>query len=80
VGQVYWAALLIRGVPGNQFPFSDDTDNPLGRSWFDVGPTQGGPFDVMDTSNARVFGATDHPVVPGNVQAAGNLILRVNAS
>jgi hypothetical protein len=80
VGQVYWAALLMRGVPGNQFPFNEDLDNPLGRSWFDVGPTQGGAYNVNNTSNARVFGATDHPVVPGGVQAPGNLMLRVNAT
>jgi hypothetical protein len=80
VGQVYWAALLMRGVPGDQFPFNEDLDNPLGRSWFDVGPTQGGAYNVNNTSNARVFGATDHPVVPGGVQGAGNLILRVNAT
>jgi hypothetical protein len=80
VGQVYWAALLMRGVPGNQFPFNEDRDKPLGRSWFDVGPTQGGAYDVNNTSNARVFGATDHPVVPGGVQDPGNLMLRVNAT
>jgi hypothetical protein len=80
VGQVYWAALLMRGVPGNQFPFNEDRDNPLGRSWFDVGPTQGGAYNVNNTTNARVFGATDHPVVPGGVQDPGNLMLRVNAT
>jgi hypothetical protein len=80
VGQVYWAALLMRGVPGDQFPFNEDLDNPLGRSWFDVGPTQGGAYNVNNTSNARVFGATDHPVVPGGVQLPGNLMLRVNAT
>jgi hypothetical protein len=80
MGQVFWAALLMRGVPGNQFPFNEDLDNPLGRSWFDVGPTQGGAYNVNNTSNARVFGATDHPVVPGGVQPPGNLMLRVNAT
>jgi hypothetical protein len=80
VGQVYWAALLMRGVPGDQFPFNEDRDNPLGRSWFDVGPTQGGAYNVNNTSNARVFGATNHPVVPGGVQDPGNLMLRVNVT
>jgi hypothetical protein len=80
VGQVYWAALLMRGVPGTEFPFNIDVDNPLGRSWFDVGPSQGAPYNVNNTSNARVLGATDHPVVPGFVQAAGNLMVRVNAT
>src|SRR5262249_45493614 len=80
VVQVYWAALLMRGVPGDQFPFNEDRDNPLGRSWFDVGPTQGGAYNVNNTNNARVFGATNHPVVPGGVQDPGNLMLRVNAT
>src|SRR5262249_60404849 len=70
----------MRGVPGNQFPFNEDLDNPLGRSWFDVGPTQGGAYNVNNTTNARVFGATNHPVVPGGVQDPGNLMLRVNAT
>jgi hypothetical protein len=75
-GQVYWAALLLRGVPGNQFPFQEDRDNVLGRSWFDVGPTQGGAYNVDNTGNATVLGGT-HPVVGSGVQDAGNLILRV---
>src|SRR5262249_55970560 len=37
-------------------------------------------YNVNNTSNARVFGATDHPVVPGGVQDPGNLMLRVNAT
>jgi hypothetical protein len=80
VGQVYWAALLMRGVTGNQFPWNEDRDSPLGRSFFDVGPTQGGAYNVNNTANARVLGATNHPVVPGLVQDAGNLMLRVNAT
>jgi hypothetical protein len=77
VGQVYWAAVLLRGVPATQFPFSTDSDAPRGRSWFDVGPTQGGVYNLDDTSRATVLGGT-HPVVGGGVQAAGNLMLRVN--
>jgi hypothetical protein len=75
--QVYWAALLLRGVPSNQFPFANDKDAPAGRSWFDVGPTQGGSYNVNNTSRATVLGGT-HPVVGAGVQSAGNLILRVN--
>jgi hypothetical protein len=80
VGQVYWAALLMRGVSGDQFPWNEDRDSPLGRSFFDVGPTQGGAYNVNNTNNAKVLGATNHPVVPGLVQDAGNLMLRVNAT
>jgi hypothetical protein len=79
-GQVYWAALLLRNLSGFEFPFNVDTDNPLGRSFFDVGPSQGAPYNVNNTTNARVLGATDHPVVPGGVQAPGNLMLRVTAT
>jgi hypothetical protein len=79
LGQVYWAAILMRGVPSNQFPFYDDTDAPKGRSWFDVGPTKGGAYNVDDTTRATVFGGT-HPVVGSNVQNAGNLLLRVNST
>jgi hypothetical protein len=75
--QVYWVALLLRGVPSNQFPFANDKDAPAGRSWFDVGPTQGGAYNVNDTSRATVLGGT-HPVVGAGVQSAGNLILHVN--
>jgi hypothetical protein len=85
VDQVFWAALLLRGVPANQFPFSNDLDNPLGRSWFDVGPAQGAPYNVDNTNNARVFGAMNHPVVPCPpgvfcIQDPGNLLLRVEAT
>jgi hypothetical protein len=76
LGQVYWAAVLMRGVPSTQFPFQNDKDAPKGRSWFDVGPTKGGAYNVNDTSRATVLGGS-HPVV-GLAQSAGNLILRVN--
>jgi hypothetical protein len=78
-GQVYWAALLMRNLSGFEFPFNVDVDNPLGRSFFDVGPTQGGAYNVNNTGNATVLGG-NHPVVGGGVQAAGNLMLRVNAT
>jgi subtilisin family serine protease len=77
VGQVYWAAVLLRNVPGGQFPFWNDTNAPKGRSWFDVGPTQSGAYNVDDTTRATVFGGS-HPVLGGVAQQAGNLMLRVN--
>jgi hypothetical protein len=82
VGQVFYAALLIKNVTGTMFPFSEDNNN-LGRSFFDVGPTQGAAYNLNNTGNLRVFGATDHPVVPatmGLIQDPGTLILRVNAT
>jgi hypothetical protein len=78
-GDIFFAAVLIRGVAGNVFPFANDTDNPLGQSFFDVGPNQGDPYDLDNTSNAVVLGAT-HSVVGDGVQSPGNLILRVNAT
>jgi len=86
VGQVFYAALLIRGVTGNMFPFVEDTDAsdpsgpplPLGRSFFDVGPTIGGSYNLNNTSNLTVLGGTN-PVVGSGIQSAGNLVLRVNS-
>jgi hypothetical protein len=77
LGQVYWAAVLLRGVPASQFPFSGDADAPKGRSWFDVGPAQGGAYNLDDTHTATVLGGT-HPLLGGGIQSAGNLMLRVN--
>lgn len=85
VGQVFYAALLIRGVPGTLFPYVDDhftggtsTSPPfLMRSFFDVGPTQGAAYNLDNTANATLLGGP-HPVVGGGVQSAANLALRVN--
>jgi hypothetical protein len=79
VGDVFYAALLMRGVPGNKFPWGNDKDNPLGQSFFDVGPSQGAPYDLDMTDNATVLGG-HHPVLGDGVQSAGNLMLRVNAT
>src|SRR5262249_40187221 len=67
VGQIFWAALLIRGVPGTLFPYSSDFGltggpAPLGHSFFDVGATQGAPYNLDVNTNATVLGAS-HPVV-----------------
>jgi hypothetical protein len=83
VGQIFYAALLSRAVPGTLFPYSSDAQSagpptPLGRSFFDVGPAQGAAYDLDVTTRATVLGGT-HPIV-GVAQSAGNLALRVNAS
>jgi hypothetical protein len=83
VGQIFYAALLIRSVPGTLFPYSSDAQSPgpptpLGRSFFDVGPTQGAAYNLDVTTNATVLGGT-HPVV-SVAQSPGNLALRVDAS
>lgn len=79
VGSVFYAALLIRGVTGDKFPFFNDTAVPQGHSFFDVGPTQGAPYDLDVTVNATVNGGI-HPVVDSGVQSPGNTFLRVNAT
>jgi hypothetical protein len=84
VGQIFYAALLMPGVPGTLFPFSSDATTPgppppLNRSFFDVGPTQGAAYNLDMTQNATVLGGT-HPVVGAGVQSPGNLALRVDAS
>lgn len=77
-GDVFYAALLVRGVLPTAFPFYNNTVAPAGQSFFDVGPNQGDPYDLDVTTNVTVFGGT-HPVVGPLVQSPGNLILRVNA-
>ena len=81
VGDVFYAALLIRNVgPGDVvFPFYNQGVGPLGNSYFDVGPAMSADYDLDQTGNATVLGAT-HPVVGPGVQSAGNLFLRVNAT
>ena len=85
VGQVFYAAMLMRGVPGNLFPYTDDhftvgaSPPIMNRSFFDVGPTQSAPYNLDSTSNATVLGGA-HPVVGAGVQSASNLVLRVNGS
>jgi hypothetical protein len=92
VGDFFYAAVLIPGVPSNKFPFANDTagaglmTQPLGRSFFDVGLTFGGPYDInqlpANSANITVFGGV-HPVMmgaPGDVQSPGNLALWVKAT
>ena len=84
-GQIFYAAILIRGVSGSTFPFVDDLFTPGPsptnqlRSFFDVGPTIGGAYNLDNTANATRLGQ-NHPVLGGPAQSAANLVLRVNAS
>lgn len=80
-GQIFYAALLLPNVQGGLFPFYEDTGSitPSGRSFFDVGPTVSGTYDLLNTANATVLGGT-HPLLGPGEQYAGNLSLRVNAS
>jgi hypothetical protein len=92
-GQVFYAAVLIPGVPATKFPLQNDTvgsgntlgmllgTQPLGRSFFDVGLTISGPYDINQlpahSANITVFGGV-HPVLggsPGDIQSPGNLAL-----
>jgi len=93
VGDIFYAAVLIPGVPGyipgvsnGRFPFYADDPaylpmpKALGRSFFDVGLTLSGPYDVnQGSANITVLGGT-HPVVGAGVQDRGNLALWVHAN
>lgn len=73
VGQVFYAGLLLPNL--TSLPFTTwSFSTPLGRSFFDVGPTLGAPYNLDNTANLTVLGGT-HPVVGANVQNAGNLLL-----
>jgi hypothetical protein len=86
VGDVMYVAVMIPQVPADHFPFLLDIGTgsglggllqtqPLQRSFFDVGLTYGGAWDVNQGSdNITVLGGT-HPVVGPGVQDAGNLAL-----
>lgn len=85
VGQIFYAAILIRGVNGSTFPFVGDLFTPGPsptnqlRSFFDVGPTQGGAYNLDNTANATRLGL-NHPVLGGAAQSQENLVLRVNGT
>ncbi|HLJ96909.1 MAG TPA: hypothetical protein VKU02_27340 [Gemmataceae bacterium] len=102
-GNIFYAAVMIPGVAPNIYPWIEDigagqgsglgdalNTNPLGRSFFDVGP---GPFDSVNgagsfnvnnqnPANITVFGGV-HPLMgnaPGDVQSPGNLALWVKGT
>jgi hypothetical protein len=79
VGDVFYASVLLPQVDGAHFPFYNDHNRVLNHSFFDVGPTQGAPYDLDMTQNATVNGGT-HPVVHAGVQSSGTTHLRVNAT
>jgi hypothetical protein len=79
VDDIFYAAILIRQVDGAHFPFFNDGTIPLGYSFFDVGPVQGGDYDLDQTGNATVNGGT-HPVVHSGVQSPGTTLIRANAT
>jgi hypothetical protein len=91
VGDIMYVAVLIPGVPGSKFPFQLDIGvgsgfggllmtQFLGRSFFDVGMTPSGAWDVNQGSgNITPMGGT-HPVVGPGIQDAGNLALWAQAA
>ncbi len=86
VGDIMYVAVMIPQVPPDHFPFELDIGNgsglggllqtqPLLRSFFDVGLTFSGAWDVNQGSgNITVMGGT-HPVVGPGIQDPGNLAL-----
>jgi hypothetical protein len=79
VGDVFYAALLIRNVTGDVFPFFNDLAVPHGHSFFDVGYYQGGPYD-LDVQHFSIKRNGEIHQVVGFAQDPGNTVLRVNAT
>ncbi len=89
-GQVFYASLLIRNVPGDVLPFYELADvfgflppgDVEGQSFFDVGPTPGAPYDLDNTQNATVLGGLDPSQVGAffSPMSPGVLTLNVNAT
>jgi len=86
VGDVFYAAILIRNVPANLFPFNlQTTGTILGQSFWDVGPGTGpprmqtGPYVLTNTSGATVNGAL-RATFSFPAQDPGNTHLRVNGT
>jgi hypothetical protein len=79
-GDIFYAAVLIRGVPPDKYPFLLDGDALRGQSFFDVG-LNGGPYDINQlpahSANITPLGGT-HPVVGSGIQSAGTLTLWAN--
>jgi hypothetical protein len=91
VGDIVYVAVMIPGVPPTKFPFYSDTGTgsglggllkttALGRSFFDVGLSIGGTWDVNQGSDfITVLGGT-HPLLGPGVQSPGNLALWASAT
>jgi len=82
VDDIFYVAVLIPQVQfpgGMEFPWFNDGNTLLNRSFFDVGPAQGAPYDLDNTANATVNGAT-HPVVGDGVQSPGTTFIRAIAT
>jgi hypothetical protein len=79
VGDIFYAAVLMPGVPPLTYPFFFDSSRDLGQSFYDVGLSLGAPYDInQGSANITPFGGT-HPVV-GAAVPAGTLALWVNAT
>jgi len=82
VDDIFYVAVLIPQVQfpgGTEFPWYNDGTTLLNRSFFDVGPAEGAPYDLDNTANATVNGAT-HPVVGPDVQSPGTTFIRAIAT
>jgi hypothetical protein len=65
-GQIFYAAVLMPAIPPDHFPFYLDTHFVSSRSYFDVGLTFGGPYDINqlpdNSANITPLGG-NHPIV-----------------
>jgi hypothetical protein len=77
-GDIFYAAVLIRGIPPDKYPFLLNGTSLRGQSFFDVGLTLGGPYDINQlpahSANITPLGGV-HPVVGGGIQDPGTLSL-----
>lgn len=75
-GDIFFGAVLIRNVTA--YPWYVDSADFLGRSFFDVGPTMSGAYDINNTSTAVPFG-TAHPTIGPGSNSPNNVMVRVEA-
>jgi hypothetical protein len=80
-GDIFYAAVLIRDVPPDKYPFLLNGTSLRGQSFFDVGLTLGGSYDINQlpaySANVTPLGGV-HPVLGGGIQDAGTLTLWAN--
>jgi hypothetical protein len=79
--QIFYAAVLIPQVPPDHFPFYNDSHYVRSQSFFDIGLTFGGMYDIHqlpdNSANITPLGG-NHPIDGPGIQSAGSLALWVN--
>lgn len=81
-GQIFAIALLIRDVPANVYPFTEDTSNDGSNSYWDIGSPPGSIFTYnLAKPNHLVKNGDTYPGFPAGTTNAypGKTLLRCNA-